>query len=231
MTINLTIFKITEDDNLCYGIKRIKPVWGKNIDIAKYYELNVARQSVGLSIISPSEVGCAFAHISALEHCIENNIDIVVIEDDIPISQVQIQRLLGLVKHLEYSFIHLCKIPNNDLYGKKIAGETWELNMNFPVWGAAAYAITPQFAKYVLSCQKKILRRADEWHIFHSEISSSELNGFYYFPIFHHLSNTSHIENERKVRTYVPLRIHIKNRLNSFVIKFKMLVSLSRKIQ
>lgn len=76
----------------------VQGVTGRELPAGDYFDLVQSYSRMRGLVMTPSEVGCALGHMSVLSHVIEQGVDVaVVLEDDVLIDDVSIQRMNGLL--------------------------------------------------------------------------------------------------------------------------------------
>lgn len=76
----------------------VQGVRGRGLPAGDYFDLVQSYSRMRGLVMTPSEVGCALGHMSVLRHVIEQGVGVaVVLEDDVLIDDVSIQRLNGVL--------------------------------------------------------------------------------------------------------------------------------------
>ncbi len=97
--------------------------------------------------LQQSEVACFLSHIKAWKKCIELNKNVIVMEDDAIINDKWDEDYFNSVLEL-YDFLYLQRNENEPKFADSIDDK---LEIPFYPYNMTAYAITPNFCKYLLS--------------------------------------------------------------------------------
>ena len=141
-------------DRLNISFKRIEAVDAHDIDSNLYhkhaYDWN--------RILRRVEVACFFSHKKAWEYVVKQGEPSIIFEDDVILSEAIVDALNYIGKHQKYNFINLETSYRKKLIHKRIEPLTNKVSLSRLLHnksGAAAYILSPKYARFLLSNYKK----------------------------------------------------------------------------
>lgn len=150
----------------------IEAVDGRKINSEEYFHTMLSHYQRRERLISPTELGCALSHISALRQFLASPKRFaLILEDDISGNDEAIRKILQITPNLDDDSIFICggqeglpsrnyligdRTPISHLY--KLSKFSYEFIMR-----TCCYTVTRQTAKLILSKQESNISIADDW--------------------------------------------------------------------
>lgn len=202
------VLKVTDalvPSEIALGIRRIAPVWGAELSAGAYFGHAAPAVALGAGpMMSPGEVGCALAHLSAYEEVVANQMPALILEADIDARQEHLDAVANILALVpDAPFIHLTVVPARFVFvGRRLSRdpELYRLIPTPDTVGTCAYFVNVDTARRLVGFHRRALRRADSWHDFLVEHRLAA----YFAPVFVHGSEVSSIEIERALRRSAP---------------------------
>lgn len=209
----MLILKITEtlstkEEEL--GVTRIAPVWGATMSATEYFAAVSQGQRMGLDLLTPSELGCTLAHLTAYKRVIDENRPALIIEDDISLDKIALERVRTIAL-TQLDFIHCATYEQFQFRGKQSGPDLWLIDPRADFWGTAAYWISVDAAKRLKDFHAASPRKADDWASFFTRCEIAP----YFSPIFFHPRGTGSLETERQRHIPMNARALIGRRFRS----------------
>lgn len=199
----MLILKITEqltpqEEEL--GVVPIAPVWGAKMSAAEYFKTLAPRLNNGLCPLSPQELGCTLAHLSAYAEITRQNKPALILEDDIELDVEALRSIEALVVG-EPDFLHLVEYTRFRHYGRRIEDNVWVIDTSRNLTGAAAYYISVSTASALTEFHSNMFHVADDWGAFFRSYPMIVL----FSPIFMH----GMVKRKSTIRPYVGSNAYI----------------------